>query len=115
MDKKIDAAMNRMFNILKITNMSGNYNERKIGRYEENGITVSTAEVTDYPESPYETAISHPKFGNNCGNNCWIIVARYINRNQAETGHKNWVKEVENDNFSQLIDVNTDEVFMRNK
>lgn len=111
MDKKIDAAMNQIFNILKITNMSGNYNERKIGRYEENGITVSTVEVTDYPESPYETAISHPKFDNNY----LIIVARYTNRNQAETGHKNWVKEVENDNFSQLIDVNTDEVFMRNK
>lgn len=58
-----------------------NYEERKIGRTEIGGLTVSTAHTSD---EGYETALIdkngvHP-------------VARYADKGLAEAGHEAWVK-----------------------
>jgi len=76
-----------MFDILQ---MFGNYETRKLARYEsgkgENRIFVSTVEVTDSTE-PFETAVGHPLYNNRK----LIIVETYTTREEALTGHDKWV------------------------
>lgn len=70
------------FNFLKD---AGNYDQRKIGRTEVNGLTVSTAYTSD---EGYETALIdkngiHP-------------IERYSSRSKAEIGHKEWEEKAQN-------------------
>lgn len=70
-----------MFEFLKD---AGNYDTRKLGRTEVNGVTVSTAYTSD---EGYETAIIDA--------NKVYPVERYETKEQAEQGHEKWCKEAE--------------------
>lgn len=77
-----------MFNFFM---MAGNYEDRKIDRYEDGELTISTAEVYD-SEAPYETAVKYPNY--NGGK--FVIVANYYSREDAEAGHQKWVEIMTN-------------------
>lgn len=70
--------------MFKFINDMGNYDTRKLGRTDVNGVTVSTAYTSD---EGYETALLdangvHP-------------VERYDSKSEAEAGHEKWCKEAE--------------------
>jgi hypothetical protein len=68
--------------------MMGNYEQRKIDRFEgKNGLIVDTCAVSDSTQ-PFETAVQHSKY--NSGK--WIIVELYSTEEKAQTGHKKWVE-----------------------
>ncbi len=73
--------------MFEFISMMDNYEERKVARYEENGIIVDTCLVTD-SDKPYETAIAHPNYNNGL----FIIVADYDTKEEAAAGHTKWVK-----------------------
>ena len=92
-----------MFNFL---GMVGNYEQRKVGRYEKGELLVSTAEVND-SKSPYETAVAHPKY--NSGK--IVIVEMYDSMAMALRGHKKWVSKMKSKTLpKKLVDVSTSEV-----
>ena len=71
-----------MYGMFSFLNDANNYEERKIGKEEVNGVEVSTAYTSD---CGYETAILdangvHP-------------VERYETKKDAEIGHKKWIKK----------------------
>ena len=66
--------------------MIGNYEMRKVERFDEGDLSVSTCRVTDSIK-PYETAVSHPQY--NAGT--WVIVALYDTEEEAREGHDKWV------------------------
>jgi len=68
-------------------NMAGNYEERNVDTYDENGLFIDTARVTD-GRQPYETAVAHPNY--NGGK--MVIVEAYNTKKQARVGHNKWVK-----------------------
>ena len=78
-----------MRNLLGIMDMMGNYDERKVARFEDGDLVVSTAAVTDSAQ-PFETAVSHPAYNNDQ----WVIVEMYETRGDAEAGHERWVKKM---------------------
>ena len=72
-----------MFNFFS---MMGNYEDRKVGRYETDELIVSTARVTD-SGAPYETAVSH----DNYNDGKFVIVENYWSLDDATDGHERWV------------------------
>lgn len=86
--------------------MAGTYDSRKVDRYEEGDLLISTAAITD-SQQPYETAVSHPKYNDNK----FIVVEMYDNKSQAIKGHKRWVKIMTAESLpSTLMDVSTSSV-----
>jgi len=86
--------------------MNNTYEQRKIARYEKDGIFVDTCAVGD-SEQPYETAIEHPKYNNGV----MIIVQMYDTKEQAKKGHNKWVKKMTAQNLPKAIkDVSTCDV-----
>jgi hypothetical protein len=80
--------------------MLGSYDSRKIDRFEEECLFVSTASVTD-SKLPYETAISHPAY--NEGE--IVIVEKYDDADAAQEGHVRWVATMTSDELpDQLLD-----------
>lgn len=78
----------------------GNYEDRKVGRYDADGLIVSTAAVSDGMQ-PYETAICHSEYNDRNP----IIVEGYDSRSAAQEGHDKWVKLMTDVNLpEQLID-----------
>ncbi len=73
-----------MFNFL---GMADDYDSRKVDRYEEGDLFVSTAMVMD-SSSPFETAVAHPQY--NDGK--IVIVENYNTKEKAKSGHEKWVK-----------------------
>lgn len=69
--------------------MEETYEERKIRRYENKNLIISTAIVIDSPAFA-ETAISHKQYNN--GN--WIVVENYENKKEAIKGHEKWKKKM---------------------
>ncbi len=69
--------------------MAGNYDSRKVDRFEDGPMFVSTAMVTD-SEKPYETAICHPEYNNGK----IVIVETYDSRKAAQNGHARWVSKM---------------------
>ena len=67
--------------------MIDNYDDRKVDRYEQNGLIVDTCSVND-GDHPYETAVSHPKY--NSGE--WVIVEAYDTKEEAQAGHDKWIE-----------------------
>jgi len=65
-----------MFGVL---GMMGNYEERKVDRFEKGDVFVDTAAITD-SEHPYETGIRHPRYNNGE----LIIVAMYDTKEEAK-------------------------------
>lgn len=86
-----------MFNFF---DMVGNYEERKVDRYESGFLVIDTAAVTD-SEMPFETAVQHPKY--NYGK--WVIVETYMTKELAQEGHNRWVGTM---TAEQLPDTLTD-------
>lgn len=92
-----------MFRFLE---MMGNYEDRKVDRFEEGKLMVSTANVND-GKQPYETAICHSEYNN--GEH--IIVEGYDSKDEAQKGHDEWVKRMTNENLpDSLIDCANSEV-----
>ena len=69
----------------------GNYDERCVGRYDNDDLMVSTARVSDGAQ-PYETAVAHPKY--NDGD--MVIVEAYDSGGEAKAGHERWVATMTN-------------------
>jgi quinol monooxygenase YgiN len=67
--------------------MTGNYENRKVSRFELGKLIVDTCSVTDTGH-PYETAVAHPQFNDNK----WIVVEQYDSREDAVKGHNKWVE-----------------------
>jgi len=89
-----------MFNFVEMAN---DYESRKVGRYQDGPIMVSTAMVND-SKDPYETAIAHPRY-----NDCKIIIVEtYKSRDSAEIGHERWVNAITTGPLPEkLIDVSS--------
>lgn len=83
--------------------MAGNYDSRKVDRYEDGDLVVSTARVTD-SDKPYETAVMHPLY--NDGK--FVIVELYDTEDEARNGHEHWVRTMTQDELpDELRDVST--------
>lgn len=76
----------------------GNYEERKVARYEDEHLIVDTAAVSD-GEKPYETGIEHPEY--NMGK--WIIVEAYGTKEEAQSGHNKWVNIMQNEPLPKIL------------
>lgn len=74
----------------------GNYEKRKVARYEDGEILISTARCSDGTK-PYETAIMHPDYNNGE----FIIVQAYDTKEEAAKAHDAWVNLVK---FNSLPD-----------
>jgi len=86
--------------------MWGNYEERKVDRFEKEGLLIDTCAVND-SDKPFETAISHPMF--NDGK--LVVVELYDTKEQAQKGHNKWVKIMTKKKLPKsLKDVSTAEV-----
>jgi len=86
---------------LSFVGMMGNYEERKVARFEEGDLIVSTCRVTDSTQ-PYETAVSHPRYNDGA----WVIVEQYDDEETAAEGHEKWVaKMTTSDLPEELYDV----------
>ncbi|MCH7964101.1 MAG: hypothetical protein IH852_09195 [Bacteroidetes bacterium] len=68
----------------------GNYEQRKIARYEKDTLMIDTCSVSD-GNKPFETAIKHPDYRNGE----WIIVEAYNTISEAKAGHKRWCKTMQ--------------------
>jgi hypothetical protein len=94
-----------MFNFFG-ADMMGDYDHRKVGRLDKEGLMVSTARVTD-GDKPYETAIKHPLY--NKGG--MIIVEAYSTKSDALIGHAKWEKTMTSKNLpKELADCCNSEV-----
>lgn len=69
--------------------MAGNYESRKVARFEKDDLLVDTAEVNDALQ-PYETAISHPEYDGGH----WVPVEMYDTKEEAIIGHSTWVHKM---------------------
>ena len=86
--------------------MANNYEERKVDRYEADGLIIDTCAVTD-SDQPYETGVSHHAYNNGD----WVIVELYPTREAAQAGHKKWVEKMTAKELPKsLVDVGTAEV-----
>jgi hypothetical protein len=88
-----------MFNFM---DMAGNYEDRKVDKYEEGELFISTARVTD-ADKPYETAVKHPDYGMD---GSLAIVETYDTIEEAQKGHDQWVAKMTGENLpDELADV----------
>ena len=87
--------------LLDFLSMADNYEERKVERYQEGDVFVSTAAVDD-SSYPFETAVAHPEYNDGA----IVIVENYDDRASAETGHNRWVKTMTADDLpDELVDI----------
>ena len=94
-----------VFNLFGFGNI-GNYEARKVSKDVFDWGFISTARVTD-GEKPYETAVEHKSY--NGGD--MVIVESYDTKEEAEDGHKKWVKTMTSENLPEsLIDCMNSEV-----
>jgi len=78
----------------------GNYEVRKIARFEEGNLFVDTCSVSDGRQN-YETAVEHPEY--NDGR--MVVVEAYDTPEEAQEGHDRWVaKMTQTDLPDQLED-----------
>lgn len=88
--------------MLNFMDMLGNYDSRKVDRYEGGeGFFISTAYVCD-SDKPYETAVAHPEYADGK----IIIVECYDTKSEAQKGHDRWVKKMASEELpEELVDV----------
>ncbi len=72
--------------VFNIMGMASTYESRKVGKFENDELMVSTALVTD-GYKPYETAILHPEYRGGD----YVIVEAYDTKEEAGIGHNKWV------------------------
>lgn len=91
--------MRDLFSFLEMVN---NYEMRKVAQYhnEKTKLYISTCAVND-SEANYETGIGHPEY--NEGE--IIVVDNYMTKEEAEKGHKKWVKKMTSHLPESLSDV----------
>ena len=78
----------------------GNYDARKVDRYEADGFFVDTC-ACSHGSKPFETAVEHPDY--NDGE--MVIVEAYDTKEEAQAGHAKWVKRMTADVLpEQLVD-----------
>lgn len=75
--------------MLNFFNMMNDYKSRKVDRYEQGELFISTASVSDSTYG-YETAVRHPQY--NDGK--LVIVENYASLKDAKLGHQKWVKKM---------------------
>ena len=80
----------------------GNYEERKVARYEKGNLFVDTARVSD-SSKPFETAICHPAYNDNE----LIIVELYDTIEEAQAGQQKWIDVMLHHPPNCLVDVST--------
>lgn len=92
-----------MLNSFPVTSMRFDYDKRKVDKFDDGTLFVSTALVYDNPdEMPYETAIRHPSYSN--GEH--VIVELYPDAVVAQKGHNKWVEMMTQDELpDKLMDV----------
>lgn len=82
------------------------YENRKVARFENGDLIISTARVTD-TEHPFETGIAHPQYNRNH----IIIVEEYDSLEDAKEGHERWVAFMtKGDLPDELIDVSSSHI-----
>lgn len=83
------------------------YETRKVtDSYEKDGVFVDTCLVNNSSQ-PYETAVSHPNYNDDK----LIIVQMYDTEEQAQKGHKKWIKKMTAKELPKAIkDVSTSDV-----
>ncbi len=80
--------------------MFGNYEDRKVDRFEESDdLVIDTCLVTDGDLS-YETAVSHKNYNDRE----WIIVEAYSDKESAQKGHDKWVKIMTADKLPKVLE-----------
>jgi len=80
-------------------NMLGTYEDRKVARYEDGDIVLSTAWVND-SDQPYETALSHPAYDGGR----FIVLQVYDLKEEAEDGHAKWEEVVRNGQLPETLE-----------
>jgi len=81
-----DKLMRLFSRLLDFLPDAGTLNQRQVWRFEEGGVTVSTARVSD-GDLPFETSVAHPQY--NDGK--WMVLEAYRTRDEARVGHHKWV------------------------
>ena len=100
MNSRVEKGDDQMFDFFA---MMGNYEDRKVARFEDGTCTVDTAAVTDSAK-PYETGICHPAYNEGA----WVIVELYDTKEGAVAGHDRWVKTMTAKELpAELTDVST--------
>lgn len=95
-----------MFDFL---DMLGNYNDRKVARFDSDEFSIDTAYVTDR-EHPYETAIAHKKF--HAGD--WIILGWRDTKEEAQKYHDEMIQFFkDNPDIEYIVDVYDNVVYER--
>jgi hypothetical protein len=69
---------------------------RRLERFERNGIIVNTY----YGENVYQTEVKHPQYNANKA----VLVQEYPDSDQAESGHKYWLKAAMSNSLPPLIE-----------
>lgn len=85
--------------MLDFLGMLNNYEDRKVDKYKEGDIFISTVKVSD-SSSPYETAIGHPLYNNSD----LIVVEEYDSIESAKNGHKKWVKTMTEGTLPEVLE-----------
>jgi len=86
--------------------MTDNYEDRKVDRFEQGDLMVSTVEVND-GQQLFETAVLHPQYRD--GEH--VIVEAYDTKEEAQEGHNRWVAVMTADELpEQLTDCANSEV-----
>jgi hypothetical protein len=89
--------------MFKFLSMLDTYEDRKVARYEQGGLFISTALVND-SDDPYETAVAHPAY--NDGE--IVIVETYGDLDSAKAGHEKWVSIMTRPELpAKLVDTST--------
>lgn len=87
------------FDTLDILGMMNTYNSRKVDRYEQDGLLISTCFVTD-GKHDYETAIRSPLYNDND----FVVVEAYDSEEDARAGHRKWVDNMTTNPPEKLVD-----------
>ena len=78
--------------------MMGNYEDRKVDRFENEDMSIDTCSVTD-GDHPYETAVKHFQYHNND----WVVVQSYDTKEEAQKGHDKWIEIMTSDNLPEYL------------
>lgn len=88
-----------------------NYTQRKVDRYKDDRMTISTVLTETGGKRPYKTAIRHKEF--NDGN--WIVLGLCKTKAEAKAFHENMVEVLREDTMQDCLDVLEVKVYRRNK
>lgn len=79
--------------------MLGNYESRKVDRFNSDELFISTVMVSDGKDL-YETAVRHQFYNNNK----MVIVESYATKIMAKKGHKKWLEKMTLDKLPDYLE-----------